>query len=79
MTEDERQLEIERLYRQAFAEFGSVALWSSRPVESPTAADALALTESLRVEGTLSARLLAERIEQVCRAALYGAKQYPGG
>jgi hypothetical protein len=62
--------ETVRLYRQAFAEHGPRALWSSRPVEHPTASDALAITESLRVEGNLAARRLAEQIEQACRAAL---------
>ncbi len=70
MDNHERQQEIERLYRRAFAEYGAVALWSSRPVEKPTPADALAITESLRVEGDLDARRLAERIEALCRAAL---------
>jgi hypothetical protein len=69
MVERERQQEIERLYRQAFAEYGARALWSSRPVDKPTPADALAITESLRVEGDLNARRLAERIEALCRAA----------
>jgi hypothetical protein len=58
-----------RLYRRAFAEFGASALWSSRPVPDPTPADALAITQSLRVEGNLQARRLAEEIEQACRAA----------
>lgn len=62
--------EAVRLYRRAFTEFGSAALWSSRPVEHPTAGDVLAITESLRVEGNLAARRLAERIEEICRAAL---------
>ncbi len=57
------------LYRRAFEEFGATALWSSRPVPSPTPADALAITGSLRVEGNLQARWLAEQIEQACRAA----------
>lgn len=69
MNERERQ-EVVRLYRQAFAEFGKVALWSSKPVEQPTAQDALAITESLRVEGNLEARQLAEQIEALCRATL---------
>ena len=54
------------LYRRAFADFGASALWSSRPVPNPTPADALAITGSLRVEGNLAARRLAERIEQAC-------------
>ena len=57
------------LYRRAFREFGAVALWSSQPVPDPTPADALAITHSLRVEGNLAARRLAEQIEQACRAA----------
>jgi hypothetical protein len=69
MIEQDRQQEIEKLYRQAFAEFGAMALWSSRPVPHPTAADALAITRSLRVEGNLAARRLAERIEHLCDAS----------
>jgi len=57
------------LYRRAFEEFGASALWSSRAVPDPTPADALAITNSLRVEGDLDARRLAEQIEQAVRAA----------
>jgi hypothetical protein len=57
------------LYRRAFEQFGTAALWSSRPVPDPTPADALAITYSLRVEGDLRARRLAEQIEQACGAA----------
>jgi hypothetical protein len=58
------------LYRRAFEQFGASALWSSREVPDPTPADALAITRSLRVEGNLSARRLAEHIEQACRAVM---------
>jgi hypothetical protein len=58
------------LYRQAFAEFGVSALWSYRLLPDPTPADALAITHSLRVEGDLRARVLAEQIERACRAAV---------
>jgi hypothetical protein len=61
---------VAALYRQAFTEFGSRALWSSQPSPRPTLAAALAITESLRVEGDRDARRLAERIEEACRAAL---------
>ena len=57
------------LYRRAFEKFGISALWSSRPVPNPTPADALAITHSLRVEGNLQARRLAEEIGHACRAA----------
>lgn len=57
------------LYRQAFEKFGAQALWSSRPVADPSPEDALAITWSLRVEGDLRARQLAEDIEAACRAA----------
>ena len=60
----------ERLYYSAFEKFGASALWSSRPLPDPTPADALAITRSLRVEGNLQARRLAEEIEQACRAAV---------
>lgn len=58
------------LYRRAFEDYGASALWSSRPVEEPTREDALAIARSLRVEGDLRARRLAERIEKACRAAV---------
>jgi len=58
------------LYRRAFEEFGASALWSSKPLPDPTPADALAITHSLRVEGNMEARRLAEQIERICRAAL---------
>ena len=58
------------LYRRAFEEFGSSALWSSRCLPDPTPADALAIARSLRVEGNLKARQLAEQIEQACHATL---------
>lgn len=57
------------LYRRAFEEFGAAA-WSSKPVAEPTPDDALAITHTLRVEGNLQARRLAEQIEQACRAAV---------
>jgi hypothetical protein len=59
-----------KLYHRAFEEFGASALWSSKPVPDPTPADALAITRSLRVEGNLEARRLAEQIERLCHAAL---------
>jgi hypothetical protein len=37
---------------------------------TPSAEEALTITRNLRVEGDLSARRLAEQIEQACRAAL---------
>ncbi|MDR3555381.1 MAG: hypothetical protein P4L55_11545 [Syntrophobacteraceae bacterium] len=58
------------LYRYAFKEFGASALWSSRPVPDPTCEDALAITRSLRVEGDLRARKLAEQIEKACHTAV---------
>ena len=69
-SEQTRIPEFVELYRRAFEEFGSAALWSSKPVSCPTPADALAITHSLRVEGNLQARQLAEQIEQACRAAV---------
>jgi hypothetical protein len=63
-------VDLVNLYYRAFEEFGALALWSSKPVPNPTPADALAITHSLRVEGNLEARRLAEQIERLCRAAL---------
>jgi hypothetical protein len=62
--------DLVKLYHRAFTEFGASALWSSKPVPDPTPADALAITRSLRVEGNLEARRLAEQIERLCHAAL---------
>ncbi len=61
---------LRALYREAFQDFGMRALWSSRPVDQPTIGDLLAITESLRVEGGVSGRRLAEQIIAACRAAL---------
>lgn len=58
------------LYRRAFRDYGASTLWSSRPVAHPTPEDALAITRSLRVQGDLNARRLAEQIENACRAAV---------
>lgn len=69
MNKAERQSEIEKLYRRAFAEHGPSALWSFRELAQPTAEDALAVARRLRIEGNMDARRLAEQIEQSCRAA----------
>jgi len=66
---DDRTREIRTLYRRAFREFGAIALWNMRPAKAPTAADALAITRALRTHGTMDGRRLAERIEELCRAA----------
>jgi hypothetical protein len=68
-TEPTQPDDFASLYRRAFEDFGTSALWSSRPVHDPTRADALAITRSLRIEGDMRARLLAEQIEKACRAA----------
>ncbi len=60
--------ELERLYRQAFAEFGSVALWNVVAAERPTPGAALAITPALRAHGSMAGRRLAEAIERLCRA-----------
>lgn len=67
--EPEKTDDFATLYRRAFTDFGASALWSSHPVRDPTPADALAITRTLRVEGDLRARRLAEQIEQACRRA----------
>jgi hypothetical protein len=57
------------LYRRAFKEFGSRALWNVRELEDPDSKDALVIARYLRGEGNLAARRLAERIERTCHAA----------
>jgi hypothetical protein len=69
-TEPARTEDFVSLYHRAFKDYGASALWSSRPVPEPTCEDALAITLSLRVEGDLRARKLAEQIEQACRATI---------
>ena len=62
--------DLRALYRVAFEDFGLRALWSSRAAGDPTIADVLAITESLRVEGGVAGRRLAEEIVSGCLAAL---------
>ena len=57
------------LYREAFERYSVRALWHMRQFAQPTPEDALAVARSLRKEGDLAARFLAEQIEQACRAA----------
>lgn len=70
MIEEPSQLDFESLYHRAFAAFRLRALWNVRELEHPTAEEALSITRSLRVEGDLNARRLAEQIERACRGAL---------
>ena len=58
------------LYPRAFAEYGTRALWNKRVLEAPTCEDALVVARALRIEGDREARILAEKIEPACRAAL---------
>lgn len=58
------------LYRRAFADYGTRALWNKRLLEEPTPEDALVIARALRIEGDREARKLAEQIEKACRAAL---------
>ena len=60
--------QLATLYRRAFAEYGTRALWNMRPVEGPSPAVALAITMALRTHGRMEGRRLAERIEELCRA-----------
>jgi len=57
------------LYRRAFAEYGTRALWNKRPLEAPKPEDALVVARALRIEGGREARRLAEQIERACGAA----------
>lgn len=68
-TEPAKPDEYVNLYRKAFAEYGTIALWNKRMFEDPTPGDALVIARALRIEGDRNARFLAEQIEQACRAA----------
>lgn len=61
---------IAALYRRAFLEYGTRALWNKRQLENPTQEDALVIARALRIEGDPEARRLAEEIERACRAAV---------
>jgi hypothetical protein len=61
---------IASLYRKAFHDYGARMLWSRKPSDHPTIAQALAVAETLRSEGNMESRPLAAQIEQACRAAL---------
>lgn len=61
--------EIRLLYHEAFRLYGSVALWSCREHEQPSAAEALAIAVALRTHVTMASRRHAEQIEALCRAA----------
>lgn len=61
--------EFVALYRRAFADYGTRALWNLRPFETPTQEDALSIARALRIEGDIRARFLAEAIERACLAA----------
>ena len=56
------------LYRRAFSEYATQALWNMRPRENPTRADALAITRALRTHAGMDGRRLAEQIERLCSA-----------
>ena len=70
MTAEPSQPNFESLYHRAFAEVKLRALWNVRELEHPTPEEALIITRSLRVEGDLNARRLAEQLERACRATL---------
>jgi hypothetical protein len=69
-TEQTQPDDFASLYRQAFAEYGTRALWNKCPLDKPTPEDALVVARALRIEGDRAARRLAEQIEKACRAAL---------
>lgn len=69
-TEPKQPDDFAGLYRRAFAEYGTRALWNKRALDMPTPADALVIARALRIEGDRDARRLAEQIESACRAAV---------
>jgi hypothetical protein len=68
-SENEQVGDFRSLYRQAFREYGTRALWNKRVMTEPTPEDALVVARALRIHGDLSARRLAEQLEIACRAA----------
>jgi hypothetical protein len=68
-TETPQPEDFASLYRRAFTEYGTRALWNKRELEAPTPADAL-VARALHAEGNRESRRLAEQIERACRAAI---------
>jgi hypothetical protein len=62
--------DVVALYHLAFKLFGRQSLWSRRPSERPSIAQALVVADSLRRDGSMRSRPLAAQIEAACRAAL---------
>jgi hypothetical protein len=69
MIEKIQASDLTALYKRAFAEYGTHALWNKRLIENPTPDDALVIARVLRYEGNLDPRRLSEQIEAVCRAS----------
>ena len=69
-TEPSQPCDFASLYRRAFQEHCARALWSMRQFEAPLPEDALVVARALRTNGNRDARLLAEQIEQACRAVM---------
>jgi hypothetical protein len=67
MTDAPEPEDFASLYRRAFAEYGTHALWNKKMLDNPTPDDALVIARALRIEGDRNARRLAEHIEQACR------------
>jgi len=65
-----RDGELAALYRRAFAEFRSRALWNVRQFDEPDVEQALSVARHLRIEGNMEARRLAELIENAARAVV---------
>jgi predicted lipid carrier protein YhbT len=68
-TEPGNPPEFVSLYRKAFLEYGTHALWNKLLLDQPTKQDTLVVARALRIEGDREARRLAEQIEQACLAA----------
>ena len=61
---------MQPLYRRAFADYRTRALWNLRQFEDPTIEQALLVARHLRIEGDMQARRLAEQIEKAASADL---------
>ena len=68
MSAEAVQSDYVSLYNRAFEEYRAHALWHMRRFDEPTAEDAFAVARTLRIEGDLAARRLAEQMEQACHA-----------
>jgi hypothetical protein len=67
-SREELQAELEAAVKEAFDQYGTVALWSKRQPEAVVPGTGRSIAYSLRLEAPASARRLVERLEDLADA-----------